>query len=505
MAIDITNMPADPFSGPRSQAYADDAEKKKEEKRQREEAATEAKKAAEEAAKNQPENEHTYLLDVDFEKKAKEASDKYDKLVQEGKERMNEGATSSSEEDLSEEQSEQQEKKEHKTAGSLTMEDYVKAAQKKEDLWKLSKDYLSDKVDKDGNPIEQSKNEENTKEEEKKNEPTMGSFKELDSSIKELSEQEILEAQVPEEAKKAYEALATGKYTLPNMNKYISTYAKYARECDKLYGPLIDKIKDDPALMRALQKELEENGNLTEADKEYIDKAINKNKIDDLYEEINRLFKESNEGTVADQNKFWLPDMGEFYLGNVDTTFLEKIDKIIRDKKDALKAAHYASLAPQETLGYDEKKKMHFLRFKIDLDDEDLENGIFDGSHIMLSLDKAESSEDDETGALEKLESTVEEINKKHYFDKLFPDENNDNINIDIVGISCPKMPRWCVENNAKIDNVTFEEFHKYDINENLGFVFVKEDYDAMDDNDTMLFVRVMGTWRQAIITEKED
>ena len=33
---------------------------------------------------------------------------------------------------------------------------------------------------------------------------------------------------------------------------------------------------------------------------------------------------------------------------------------------------------------------------------------------------------------------------------------------------------------NSQTHNVTFEEFHKYDINENVGFVFVKEDYDAM-------------------------
>lgn len=524
MAIDITNMPDNPYSGKLSQAWEEIERQKREDKEARAKVSELAKQEAKIADQDDTKNKHTYLLDADFEGAAQEASDKYDKLRQEGINRMNEGSSNEQESNSENNASNKSEYK-SRSASSLTLDDYIEAARKKEDIWNFSFDYLAGKIDKDGNPIDNSSSNNSSNSNSNSsnsidiNNPTstnnstdnsnsanMGSFRQLDASIRELSQEEILQTQITPEAKKAYEALASGKYTLANMNKYIDTYVKYAKPCDKLYGPLIEKIQNDPALMRAIQSELVKNGeSLTKADKEYLDKQINGNKLETWYNEVEKLFNETNDGTIVNQDKFWLPDIGEFYLGNVDTIFLEKIDKIIREKKDALKAAHYASLAPQETLGYDEKKKMYFLRFTIDLDDEDLENGIFDGSHIMLSLDKAESSEDDDTDALDKLESTVEEINKKHYFENLFPDINNDNLNIDIVGISCPRLPRWCMENNAKIDNVTFEEFHKYDINKDNGFIFIQEDYDAMDDNDTMLFVRVMGTWRQAIITDKEN
>ena len=305
-------------------------------------------------------------------------------------------------------------------------------------------------------------------------------------------------------ARQAYEMLACKTYDNDDVDESIKLYIKNAKALDKAYGPLMDKAGNDRKILNLLSKYIKEDG-VDEDTKKYILSQLDDRNLESTYSIIENLFNEVN-GNITDQNKFWLPDMGEFYLGNVDTKLLEKIDKAMREKKDGMKAAHYTSLAPQDTLGYDKEKNMHFLKFNIDLSKDDIDKtGIIDGNHIRLSLDKAITSENDDTSSLEVLKSTIEKINKTNYFEKLFPESNNYDFNIDIVGITAPKVPKWCIENNVNTDDVTFEEFHKGDIKAENGFVFLQEDYDKMGSDDKMLFVRVMNTWRQVAITENKS
>lgn len=306
-------------------------------------------------------------------------------------------------------------------------------------------------------------------------------------------------------SKFAYEALDNLSYENDEeLEEDLLLYAKNAEKLDKAYGKkLIYKIKDDKKALNTLSKLINE-GKINSNSEKYIKQLLDDVGIDSNYDIIEKLFNEVNDNTT-DQSKFYLPDMGDFYLGNVDTKLLEKIDKTMRDKKDGMLAAHYSSLAPQDTLGYDPNKNMYFLRFNVNLNEEDLKNGLFDGNHLRLSLDNAESSVDDTSEALEKLESTINSINKKNNFDKFFQDNNNNNFNIDIVGIQCPKVPKWCTENAVDDQEVIFESFKKGSIDATKGFVFVQEDYDNMEVNDEMLFVRVMDTWRQAIIIDQKN
>lgn len=338
--------------------------------------------------------------------------------------------------------------------------------------------------------------------EEHKNDKPVREEKE-ESKRKNIYDREFYE-EIDIKAKYAYEALDNLSYENDEeLEEDLLLYAKDAEKLDKAYDKkLIYKIKDDKKALNTLSKLINE-GKINNDSEKYIKQLLDDVGIDSNYDIIEKLFNEVNENTT-DQDKFYLPDMGDFYLGNVDTKLLEKIDKAMRDKKDGMLAAHYSSLAPQDTLGYDPNKNMYFLRFKVDLNNNDLRDGIFDGNHLRLSLDNAETSEGDPNDSLERLKATVDSINKKNDFDKLFQDNNNNDINVNIVGIQCPKVPKWCTENNVDSNNVTFEKFKKGSIDPSKGFIFLQEDYDKMEVNDEMLFVRVMDTWRQAIIT-KED
>ena len=284
------------------------------------------------------------------------------------------------------------------------------------------------------------------------------------------------------EAKKAYTILKDGTSNTESLENAVKYYYNHYDEMNSGYPKLKESLSDsaksaieefakneasklDDAQANSLNSSMsnfitdfaptEKTGEVDASEKAKTPKEKAQEDKDKILQNVMPYY----ESGITPEENFKLPDIGDFYLGNVDDTFFKMIDKSMRDKIDAKKACHYASTAPQQSLGYNEQKNSYFLKCLVSYSESDIEQGLIDGNHIVLSIDNMSSAEDDPTDALNKLKERVTSANS--YFPLLQSNELASNMfDLRIVGISAPEMPHWCRETNVKRSTITIKKMN---------------------------------------------
>lgn len=197
---------------------------------------------------------------------------------------------------------------------------------------------------------------------------------------------------------------------------------------------------------------------------------------------------------VTDQDNFKLPDMGDYYLGDIDTTYAEKIDTLYRNLKDAHKALGYATKAPEETLGYNEAKNVYFLKAKVSLTEEDIAGGFMDCNFLTLSADTLESTADDK----DSVSQFKKDLQARCNGTVLSGTAAEKMFELQILGITAPKVPRWCYEYNVSLDDLKYEVKTYQAVKEySSSYVCLPKENDAVNIN----FVYICGKWHEAEYT----
>lgn len=326
------------------------------------------------------------------------------------------------------------------------------------------------------------------------------------------------------EAKKAYTILKDGTSNTESLENAVKYYYNHYDEMNSGYPKLKESLSDsaksaieefakneasklDDAQANSLSSSMskfitdfaptEKTGEVDDSEKA----KTPEEKAQEEKEEVLKNIMPYYESGITPEENFKLPDMGDFYLGNVDDTFFKMIDKSMRDKVDAKKACHYASTAPQQELGYNKDKDSYFLKCLVSYSESDIEQGLIDGDHIILSIDNMSSVENDPTNALNKLKERVTGANK--YFPLLKNNELAGNmLDLKIMGIAAPSMSRWCRETNVKRSTLTIKPMDLSSVND-TEYIYVnrKQDDDSLrtqkGDSSWVYFARICGYWRE--------
>lgn len=212
--------------------------------------------------------------------------------------------------------------------------------------------------------------------------------------------------------------------------------------------------------------------------------------------------------TLSDQEDFKLPDMGDYYLGNVDTTYFDEISKVYEKKKNAQAAVSYAGGSPEVALGYYPEKDIYFLKAKVKISDEDIENGFFGPDFLTLSLADISSAVDD-NNALEHLTQDIKDKTSEH---PLLAGNTAGNLfELKLVGMSALQPPRWAVESNVPKAIVKYKGLSSLSINDysSDNYVVSYKDLASFIQNKKQpdfAFVYVQNKWHQAeLIKEEKD
>lgn len=223
---------------------------------------------------------------------------------------------------------------------------------------------------------------------------------------------------------------------------------------------------------------------------------------------------------TSDQEDFKLPDMGDYYLGNVDTTYLDAISAAYEQKKNAQAAANYAEGSPETTLGYYPEKDIYFLQAKVDITEENIKNGFFGGDFLTIFANQLSSSQDDNTGALQKFLDDLSGKTKDYPF--LAGDAAGNMFELKLLGIKVPQVPRWAYEYNVPESIIQYKGLDSRNLlsyaskeyvcsMKDIEFLLAKTGYrDGVDKKDeitptTFNFVHINGKWHQAELLASHD
>lgn len=355
------------------------------------------------------------------------------------------------------------------------------------------------------------------------------------------ADDDIVIADTPMTAAQCYRILSQGTSNETQFNKAADYYYTHLNEMDQGYPLLRAKIKNNETARQQMidyvarnntnesAADLSRANNLTKEQIQFIKDFTDQKKytvddmgravkiettedevaqsIQDETAKIAEEFKLTLDEYVTPQEQFRLPDMGDYYIGNVDTTFLELIDKNMRNKKDALKAANYASTAPESSLGYNKKKGTYFLKCLVDTNLLNTKDGWVDANHITLNIDNMSSASDDSTEALYKLRKRVEQ--DKDQYELLTKDNKAAHmIDLQIAGINSPSLSRWATERNVPVKGLTIQEIKtdtltKEDLSSNeVNSLYVYSDQATLNANGKTYFMKVRDKYHEMQILE---
>jgi len=320
-------------------------------------------------------------------------------------------------------------------------------------------------------------------------------------------------------AEEAYNILHDGTSNSGKIYKSIEYYFEHMKEMDEAYPNLRTVMLGNEDTRKQIGRfcdrknerlTAEQNEELTEEQsnflKSYTSKDIDENAHAYINKESEKQAKEAmnylkslNIENVTAAENFRLPDMGDYYLGDVDSGFLKLIDEKMRGKQDEMKACHYSSKAPADSLGYDKKKDLYFLKCTVSYDESDINFGLVDGSHIVLNFNHMSSAEGDTTNAMETLKKKLTANNNT--FNLLDGhDEAWGLFDMQIMGISAPTMSRWCRDTIEK-DKIRLKtiDVKNFDVKKEGHMAIFDSNYsvEGSGDSSQKQFAFICDAWRE--------